>query len=355
MNRKHFLSGILGAGMSLPWWSALARAAGKTPAAAGGAARSPGPAATGLVPPALRPGDLVGITCPAGYISRADIMPAVKLVEEWGFRVRIGRTVDARDHSFGGTDRVRCADLQAMLDDPEIKAILCGRGGYGVARIVDGLDFTQFRQHPKWVIGFSDITVLHCHIHRHTGIASLHSKMCNSFPDNFRQAEPIVQETILSIRQALTGQRMHYTAPPHPNNRIGQASGALIGGNLTMLQSIMGTNSEISTNGKILFIEEVGEYLYSLDRMFNNLQRARKLDNLAGLVLGGFNRLKPDDPGEEFGRTLYDIVLEKTKDKSYPVCFNFPVGHQKDNFALKCSVLHRLRVQDGGVTLDEVE
>lgn len=336
MDRKHFLSGVLSA-VALSSFGKAAKAA-----------------STSLIPPYLKPGDLIGITCPAGYISKEEIMPSVRIMQEWGFKVRLGKTVDARDHSFGGTDLLRCQDLQAMLDDPEIKAIMCGRGGYGVARVVDGLDFSTFRQHPKWVIGFSDITVLHTHIDRHFGIASLHSKMCNSFPDDLRKADPSVQETIDSIRQALTGQRMTYKTVADPNNRLGSASGSLIGGNLTMIQSVMSTNSEIDTNGKILFIEEVGEYLYSLDRMFNNLQRAKKLDNLAGLVIGGFNRLKTDDPGEEFGRTLYEIVMEKVKGRHYPVCFNFPVGHQKNNFALKCGAMHQLRVQTDGVTLEEI-
>ncbi|PUZ27373.1 muramoyltetrapeptide carboxypeptidase [Chitinophaga costaii] len=356
MNRKHFLTGIFGAGLSLPLWGPLAKAANKISLQQdlSTSQLSSTVLAAGIIPPYLQPGDLIGITCPAGYISRADIQPAVKLLQAWGFRIRVGSTVNARDHSFGGTDQARYTDLQAMLDDPEIKAIMCGRGGYGAARIVDRLDFSKFRQYPKWVIGFSDITVLHCHIHRHTGIASLHSKMCNSFPDDFGAAAPEVQQTILSIRQALTGVPMHYSVVPDPNNRPGNASGALIGGNLTMLQSVIGTQSEINTNGKILFLEEVGEYLYSLDRLFNSLQRAKKLDNLAGLVLCGFNRLKPDDPGEEFGRTLYDIVFEKVKNFRYPVCFNFPVGHQKNNYALKCGVLHQLRVQDNSVTLNEI-
>lgn len=357
MNRKHFLSGLFGLGASLPWWPAsAARWAGHTEAHWPQAGPPLQPAlAAGPIPPYLRPGDLIGITCPAGYISRMEIMPAVQLMQQWGFRIRVGKTVDARDHSFGGTDQLRCADLQAMLDDPDIKAIMCARGGYGAARIVDGLDFTKFQRKPKWVIGFSDITVLHCHISRHYSIATLHSKMCNSFPDDFRKAEPIVQDTIESIRQALTGQRMHYSADADTNNRHGTASGVLTGGNLSMIQSVMATDSEIDTQGKILFLEEVGEYLYSLDRMFNNLQRARKLDNLAGLIIGGFNRLKPDDPGEEFGRTVYDIVMEKVKDKHYPVCFNFPVGHQKNNFALKCGVMHRLNVSPAGAVLDEIE
>jgi muramoyltetrapeptide carboxypeptidase len=343
MNRKHFLSTLMAAGITMP---ALAHLPGM-PAVAGEKERQP------LIPPYLKPGDIIGITCPAGYITREELQPAIRIMESWGFGIRMGKTVGARDYTFGGTDAERLQDLQAMLNDNDIKAIMCGRGGYGAARIIDKVDFTKFQQRPKWVIGFSDITVLHCHINRHFGIPTLHSKMCNSFPDDFRTAEPIVQDTIMSIYQALTGKKMQYSAAPDVNNRIGTARGELIGGNLSIIQSMLGTSSEINTNGKILFLEEVGEYLYSLDRMIVSLQRSHKLDNLAGLVIGGFNRIKPDDPGEEFGRSIYDIVREKVKDTNYPIAFNFPVGHQKNNYALKCGANHLFTVQKDKVTLKE--
>jgi muramoyltetrapeptide carboxypeptidase len=283
-----------------------------------------------------------------------EIQPAVRILQSWGFNIRTGTTVGKRDFTFGGTDAERLQDLQAMLDATDIQAIMCGRGGYGCARIIDALDFTKFIEHPKWVIGFSDITVLHSHINRHYDIATLHSKMCNSFPDDLNAADKEVQDTILSIQQALTGTAMQYSAPADAKNRTGTASGMLVGGNLSMLQSISGTDSEIDTIGKILFLEDAGEYLYSLDRMLGNLHRSRKLDNLAGLIIGGFNRIKPDDPDEEFGRTVYDMVLEKVKDLPYPVCFNFPVGHQRNNYALKCGVMHRLSVEVEKVELREV-
>ncbi|SEV97448.1 muramoyltetrapeptide carboxypeptidase [Chitinophaga sp. YR573] len=344
MNRKYFLSALAVTGLTYPSFS-------QVPAMA---ARIGIPQAAPLVPPYLQPGDIIGITAPAGHITLEEITPAIRIMESWGFKIHVGSTVNKRDFSFGGTDAERQQDLQAMLDDPSIKAIMCARGGYGSARIIDQLNFFNFAQHPKWVIGFSDITVLHCHINRLYGIATLHSKMCNSFPDDFSKAEPIVQETILSIKQALTGQRMLYSLPADTHNRIGTASGILIGGNLSMIQSIAATNSEPDTIGKILFLEEVGEYMYTLDRMLNNLQRSHKLDNLAGLIIGGFNRLKPDDPGEEFGRTVVDIVMEKVKDFKYPVCFNFPVGHQKNNYALKCGIMHKLDVQKDNVILSEL-
>ncbi|WP_298732154.1 LD-carboxypeptidase [uncultured Chitinophaga sp.] len=342
MNRKHFLSALLGTGMSIPVLSTFSRAASRSPAEA-----------YPFIPPYLKPGDTIGITCPAGHISAEEIQPAIRILESWGFKIRIGSTVGKRDFTFGGSDAERLQDLQAMMDSTDIQAILCGRGGYGCARIVDQLDFSKFRAQPKWVIGFSDITVLHCHINRHYGIATLHSKMCNSFPDDLQSADPEVQQTILSIRQALTGVPMQYTALPDTRNRYGEGRGLLIGGNLSMIQSVSGTDSAIDTNGKILFLEDAGEYLYSLDRMLGNLQRSHKLDNLTALIIGGFNRIKPDDPGEDFGRTVYDMVLERVKDLPYPVCFNFPVGHQRNNYALKCGVMHRLYVANDKVTLTE--
>jgi muramoyltetrapeptide carboxypeptidase len=346
MNRKHFLSALAtSAGLtSLPALTRLQQAAAALQIHEERL----------LIPPYLKKGDVIGITCPAGHITLEEIKPAIRIMESWGFRIRVGSTVNKSDFSFGGTDQERRQDLQAMLDDPAVNAIMCARGGYGSARIVDQLDFSRFKQQPKWLIGFSDITVLHCHINRLYGIATLHSKMCNSFPDDYHSAEPIVQQTISSINDALTGQRLQYTTFSDSRNRPGTASGMLIGGNLSMIQSVLATNSEPDTIGKILFLEEVGEYLYSLDRMFNSLHRAHKLDHLAGLIIGGFNRIKPDDPGEEFGRTVYDIVMEKVKDFKYPVCFGFPVGHQKDNYALKCGIMHQLNVSRNEVTLDEL-
>lgn len=304
-------------------------------------------------PPYLKPGDTIAITCPAGYISFDDIQPAVKQMESWGFKVRLGNTVGKRDFTFGGTDEERARDLQILMDDPGVKAIMCARGGYGVARIIDKLSFTRLRERPKWIIGFSDITALHLHINRNYPIVSIHSKMCNSFPKDWNTAEPIVQETILSIRDALTGTKMKYKAETDEHNRTGIGEGILIGGNLSIIQNLMGTSSEISTSGKILFLEEVGEYLYSLDRMMMNLKRAGKLDKLTGLVIGGFNKIKTDDPGEEFGRSVYDIVMEKVRAYKYPVCFNFPVGHQKNNYALKCGAVHVLTVRKDVVELVE--
>lgn len=305
------------------------------------------------IPPALSQGDTIGITAPAGYITQEEIQPAVQLLREWGYQVRIGDTIGKRYNTFGGTDEERRADLQKMLDATDLKAIMCARGGYGAVRIIDQLKWSNFKKHPKWVIGFSDITVLHAHLNKQLSVASIHSKMCNSFPTDLAKAEPGQIASILSIRDALSGKPMEYRVPYSITNRTGKAKGVLIGGNLKTLESLSGSSSDINTKGKILFVEDTGEYRYSIDRMFWNLERTGKLAHLKGLVIGGF-KMKADDPGSEFGKELAEIVMEKIKDYDYPVCFDFPVGHQRDNFALKCGVMHELVVNENETRLTEL-
>jgi muramoyltetrapeptide carboxypeptidase len=304
-------------------------------------------------PPYLKQGDTIGITSPAGYITLEELKPAIAIMESWGYKIKVGAAIGKRDFTRGGTELERVNDLQQMLDDPKIKAIMCGRGGYGAISIIDKVNWTKFKANAKWVIGFSDITILHSHIHRNCQVASIHSKMCNSFPDNWNNAEPIQIQTINSIRDALSGKQMKYTAVPNAQNKTGIAEGVLVGGNLKTLETLSGTASDINTTGKILFVEDTFEYLYSIDRMFWNLKRTGKLKGLKGLIVGGFNA-KPDDPGEEFGRTLQEIVLEKVKEYHYPVCFDFPVGHQRANFALKCGVRHKLTVNSETASLTEI-
>lgn len=306
-----------------------------------------------IIPPYLIVGDTIGITCPAGYITLEEIEPSIIQMKSWGFKVVIGKTVGARDFTFGGSDQERLSDLQQMLDDKNIKAIMCARGGYGAIRVLDQLDFSTFKLSPKWLIGFSDITIFHSHINSVYGVATIHSKMCNSFPSDWSLAEPIQIDTINSIHQALKGEKMNYVAPYNGNNKIGKAFGELIGGNLRCIENLAGSVSEIETDGKILFVEDTGEYLYSIDRMFYNLKRSGKLKKLKGLIIGGF-KIKEDTEGDQFGKTLTEIVLEKVKEFDYPVCFDFPVGHQRANFALKCGVNHQLLVDNQGTNLKEV-
>jgi len=306
-----------------------------------------------MIPEYLKKGDIIGITCPAGFISLEAIQPSISLMESWGYNIMIGSTVGIRDFTFGGTDQERLQDMQHMIDDPAVKAIMCARGGYGAIRTIDMLNLDKLKTSPKWIIGFSDITVFHSHLAANYKIASIHSKMCNSFPDIWSEADPVQVETILSIRNALSGEPMVYKTPTHPQNRKGNAKGILVGGNLKTLETLTGTRSDLNTKDCLLFLEDTNENLYSIDRMFRHLKRSGKLEKLAGLIIGGF-KIKPDDPGEDFGRTLYDIVLDQVREYNYPVCFEFPVGHQKNNYALKCGVIHELMVDKTLSTLKDL-
>lgn len=343
MNRKYFLSSVASFFATIPLF-------GNSKVEALGNKLERG--LTTAVPPYLKKGDLIGITCPAGYITLEDIQPAVLKLKEWGFNIKVGNTVGKKDFTYGGTDQERLDDFQQMLDDNDVKAIMCARGGYGAVRIIDNINFKKFTKKPKWIIGFSDITVIINHVYNNYGIASIHSKMCNSFPSDWTKAEPSQIETINSIRQCLVGEKMRYTCIPNAKNKTGLVEGELIGGNLKTIESLSGSKSDIDTAGKILFVEDTGEYLYSIDRMFWNLKRTGKLSKLKGLIVGGF-KVKKDDEGEEFGKALEDIVLEKITEYNYPVCFDFPVGHQKNNFALKCGIVHKLAVHLNECYLDE--
>jgi len=306
------------------------------------------------IPPYLKKGDTIGISSPAGYITLQEIEPAILKLKEWGFNIKIGTTIGKRDFTFGGTDAERLADFQQLLDDEKVSCILCARGGYGFIRIIDSLHFKKFTKKPKWIIGFSDITVLHSHLNANFGIASIHSKMCNSFPDDWAKADDVQKESIESIKKCLVGEKMKYPITPNAKNKTGIAYGALVGGNLKTIESLSGSKSDIDTTGKILFVEDTGEYLYSLDRMFWNLKRSGKLNKLSALLIGGF-KIKKDDVGEEFGKSIEEIVLEKVAAYNYPVCFDFAVGHQKNNFALKCGVQHKLSVHLNECMLIEVK
>src|SRR5258708_37441155 len=342
MKRKRFLSSLITAGSAIPAMGARA----DNRDFRDGAPLTLRRRASRLT------GETNGIQCPEGSLTTKENQPAMQLIESWGFKLRSGETVGKKDFTFGGSDAERAADLQQMLDDPSLKAILCARGGYAAVHIIDRLDFSGLSASPKWIIGFSDITVILCHLHRQLNMASIHSKMCNSFPEDWSKADPVQVQSILSIRQALTGEKIGYDILPHEKNRPGSAEGPLVGGKLKTIETLAGTRSDIDTAGKILFVEDTGEYLYSIDRMFWHLQRTGKLDRLAGLVVGGF-KIKPDCPGDEFGRTVYDIVTDRVKMYSYPVCFDFPVGHQKENYALKYGIPHLLDVQDAAVSLTD--
>ena len=221
-----------------------------------------------------------------------------------------------------------------MLDNPDIKAILCVRGGYGTVRIIDDIDFSHFQKNPKWLAGFSDITVLHSHIHK-LNVASLHSTMPISFSSN-------TTESIMSLKDALFGKHLSIKIDLHPFNRFGEAKGQIVGGNLSILYSLMGSPSDLNTDGKILFIEDLDEYLYHIDRMMMNLKRSGKLSNLKGLIVGGMTKM--NDNTIPFGKDAESIIKDVVSEYNYPVCFGFPAGHIKDNRALKLGVIAELKV-----------
>jgi muramoyltetrapeptide carboxypeptidase len=299
------------------------------------------------IPPYLKKGDAIGITCPAGYMAAEKAQTCIDTLQQWGYQVMVGKTLGSSSANyFSGSDEERIDELQAMLDDSSINAILCGRGGYGVGRIIDRLDFTRFKKKPKWLIGFSDITVLHAHIVSNHKIATLHAPMAAAFNDGCA-----ANEFVLSLKAALTGKKAKYSVAPHPFNHTGEATAELVGGNLSLLANITGTPSDINTKGRILFIEDIGEYIYSTDRMLHQLKRSGKLDKLAGLIIGGFTDVKDTD--RPFGKTVYEAIHDIVKEYDYPVCFSFPVSHEKENYALKAGGTYTFKVNSRGVKLTE--
>lgn len=299
-----------------------------------------------VFPAYLKKGVAIGITCPAGYMPLEKADDCVRTLNDWGFNVIVGETVGQQYNYFSGTDEQRLNELQQMLDDPAIDAILFGRGGYGISRIIDRIDFRAFRREPKWLIGYSDVTLLHIHIHRKFHIASLHAPMAGAFRDGGYK-----NEYIGSLHKSLLGKKAKYHCSPHELNRKGKAEGQLIGGNLTMLAHACGTASGIQTEGKILFIEDTGEYLYNIDRMLIQLKRNGTLNKLAGFIVGGFDSMK--DTAIPFGKTVEEIILDAVKEFDYPVCFGFPVSHETANVALKIGAGYTLAVTNKNVLLKE--
>lgn len=301
-----------------------------------------------LQPPFLKKGQTIGITLPAGYMPLEKLEVCIGTLQAWGYQVMLGKTVGSSSANyFSGTDEERLNELQAMLDDDAIHAILCGRGGYGTNRIVDRLDWKKFKRNPKWIIGFSDITVLHCHLLSRLGIASLHAPMGAAFNDGEH-----TNAYITSLKNALAGKKARYTCAAHAFNKKGEASGPLVGGNLSLLVNMIGTRSDVKTNGCILFLEEIGEYIYGVDRMFRHLLRAGRLHNLAGLIIGGITDVKDTD--RPFGSTAYEAIYEVAAELGIPIAFNFPVSHNKENVALKVGISYHLKVSARGVALAEV-
>jgi muramoyltetrapeptide carboxypeptidase len=298
-------------------------------------------------PPYLQTGDTIGLVCPAGYMAAEKVQTCINTLQEWGYKVKIGKTVGSGSITyFSGMDEERLADFQQMLDDDEVKAILCARGGYGTGRIIKQINFDKFRNQPKWIIGYSDITVLHSHLYTNFYIASLHSPMAGAFNE-----EGYKNEYIQSLKNVLKGKKIRYAIAGHELNRKGEAIGELVGGNLALLAHLTGTGSDIKTKGRILFIEDVGEYSYNIDRMMYQLKRSGKLSKLAGLIVGGFTDMK--DTERPFGKTVYEIIHEIIREYDYPVCFDFPVSHTDRNYALKIGVGYKLKVGKSKISLEE--
>lgn len=295
-------------------------------------------------PAHLKKGDKIAIVCPAKKLPKR-IDSAIKILEQWGLEVITGQTVSAEYHQFAGDDALRISDLQGSLDDPEIKAIIAGRGGYGTIRIIDELDFTKFKAHPKWIVGFSDITVLLSHLLAETGVQSIHGQM----PYTFDEATP---ESLKSLHAALFGEPVSYTYQHGFPGRKGSAEGILIGGNLTLLIAVQGSVSEIDYTDKILFIEDVGEHEYAIDRMMRILKRSGKLAKLKGLIVGAFNEMAPESI--PFGQTPEQVIWDIVKEYNYPVCFNFPVGHINDNRAMVVGAEVKLMVEGESVELSVI-
>jgi Uncharacterized proteins, homologs of microcin C7 resistance protein MccF len=299
------------------------------------------------IPPYLKKGDTIGIICPAGHMPYEKAQTAITVLQEWGFMTKCGPTLGARYNYFSGTDEERLNDLQKMLDDDSVKAILCARGGYGVGRIIDKISFKNFRKNPKWIIGFSDITILHSHIFSNYKIASMHAPMAAAFNDGQYK-----NDYVQSFRNTISGVKSNYKCSAHPYNNRGSVTARLVGGNLSLLAHLQGTNSEVKTKNKILFIEDVGEYIYNIDRMMFQLKRGGQLENLAALIVGGFTQMRDTDV--PFGQTAEEVIRDSVQEYDYPVCFNFPVSHEKENYALKIGMKYKLDVGKSNVTLKEV-
>ena len=295
-------------------------------------------------PEYLKKGDSIAIVAPAGKISKKKINAAVQTFESWGLKVIPGKHLFHAYHQFSATDEERTADFQCMLDDESVKAIICARGGYGVVRIIDRLDFSKFIKNPKWIVGFSDVTIFFSHILTNFGIETLHATMPLNFPE-----KNIENESLLTLQKALLGEPLNYTFTSFPLSRKGEGKGVLTGGNLSILCSLIGTKSDINTDSKILFIEDVGEYLYRLDRMIWQMKRAGKLERLAGLIVGGMTEMKDNEI--PFGRNAYEIIAEAVKEYNYPVCYGFPAGHTDDNSALILGRKIKLTVNDDITTI----
>ena len=278
-----------------------------------------------IIPPKLKSGDAVGVVAPARKISPQQLEAAINIIESWGLTSRLAKNIFSEKHPYlAGTDQERISDFQSMINDPEIKAIFCARGGYGSTRIIDDIDFRPLQKKPKWIIGFSDVTAFHLRLLSNE-IASIHATM----PIFYGRKES--QGSVESIRKLLFEGKCELDAEPCEFNRYGSATGEVLGGNLSLIVDSMNTPSQPVMDNKILIVEEVDEYYYKLDRMFTQLRRTGKLSKLAGLIVGHMTDIKNSDL--DFGETFQEIITHSVRDYKYPVAFSFPTGHHEPNHA----------------------
>ncbi len=286
-------------------------------------------------PSYLQKGDKIIIISTARKVMLAELQPAIDVFKNWGLEVILGNNLLNEDCQFSGTIKQRTNDLQQALNDSTIKAIFCARGGYGTVQIIDAIDFAEFKKRPKWIVGYSDVTVLHNHINQNFNIQTLHATMPINYSTNSA-------ESLTSLKNALFGEKLNYQFEVNQLNRKGEAEGELIGGNLSIIYSLTGTISQLNVKNKILFIEDLDEYLYHIDRMMMNLKRAGMLKNLSGLIVGGMTEMK--DNAIPFGKTAEEIILDNVKEYDYPICFGFEAGHISTNLALKMGANVKLKV-----------
>lgn len=291
-----------------------------------------------IFPPYLQKGDLIRIVAPAGKVSKEKVLPGIELLRDIGYEVLVGNHVFDKYFQYSGTDRQRAADLQVALNDPLTRAIICARGGYGSVRIIEKLDFTPLLKEPKWLVGFSDVTILHSVLNS-IQIATVHGAMPSSFIVNKK-----LTNSFHSLITALTSGNSQVNFEGHSLNRKGKCQGELVGGNLSLLYSLQGTSWQLEPSGKILFIEDVGEYLYHLDRMMQSFRLSGQLKGLSGLVVGGFTEMKDND--SPFGKSACEIIQEAVQEYNFPVCFDFPAGHIPKNTSLIFGAQYHLEVED---------
>lgn len=290
-----------------------------------------------ITPPSLLPGDTIALVAPSRKVSEDFILSATAEIQSWGYNVKPGKHLFATDHQFAGSDAQRVADLNDAIRDPEVKAIIAARGGYGATRLLEELDVSAFAKNPKWIVGYSDSTALHHHIFRETGVQTIHGSMAVNFEKNSPEA-------LMSLRHLLSGKTISYEMPVHALNRSGIAEGMMVGGNLSVIFSLLGSASQIDTRGCILFLEDLDEYLYHIDRMMLALQRAGMLTYLAGMMVGGMTDMRDNEV--PFGKTAEEIIADHAARFDFPVCFGFPSGHFPNNIAWIHGKKIRLEVND---------